>query len=187
MIEVGGVKKITLFFLVGMVFGSVYVIPPDYDEYRRKTDTVYDFTFRYLCSTANGRLECINLPSEVLNAQTPYSGIEGAGVVVRLRLKGNDRILLCENYNNPTTCQEFQIDDYTSIRLEIIPYDQLSTYQIQKPNCTTGTPSVVLPFYTPCSKNSQFTDNGDYWTVNTDCVPVTMNVPVFVFCDTWSK
>lgn len=187
MIEVKGVKRVTLLFLVGVVFGSVYVIPPDYDEYRRKTDTVYDFTFRYICSTSDGRMECINIPASVKTKQTPYSEIGNANVVIRLKLKGNDRIMLCGDYTNPSTCQTFQLDDYTSIRLEIIPYDQLSTYQIQKPNCTTGTPSVVLPFYTPCSKNNQFTDNGNYWTVNTDCVPVTMNVPVFVFCDTWSK
>ena len=168
-------------------FSAVYVIPPDYDEYRKKTDTVYDFTFRYLCSTSNGRLECVNLPSEVLNAQTPYSRIEGAGVVVRLRLRGNDRILLCQDYTNPSTCQEFQVDDYTSVRLEIVPYDQLSTYQIQKPNCFTGTPKALLPFYTPCSQTTQLNDNGNFWTLNLNCVPTNMNVPVIVFCDTWSK
>jgi len=188
---IGKVYKV-LFLLLALLTlkttsGVVYIIPPDYDEYRKKTDTVFDFTFRYLCSTTDGRLECVNLPAQIQSIQTPYSMVKDTTISIKLRLKGNDRILLCRDYNNLTTCREFRIDDYTSLRLEIIPYNQLSTYQIQKPSCTSGTPSALLPFYTPCSKDSQLVDNGNYWSLNLNCVPSTMNVPVLVFCDTWSK
>ena len=148
--------------------------------------------FNKMCSTTTvsgeNVLLCSNLPAGVKSASLPYSKLQGSSVSVNLNLRGIDRIVFCADYNTPSTCQSFRLDDHTSVRLEIVPADQLTTYQIQKPQCeTAGAETASYLSYSNCSIPNAFVDNGTYWTLNGNCFPTSMNVPVMVFCSTWSK
>lgn len=186
---VGVFVGLFLFFLLS--FGVVYIVPSDYDQLRTKVDTVYDMVFRKMCtaSTVSGEnvLICQNLPSSVASMETNMSLLGSTSVQVSMNLRGIDRLSICSDYNNSATCQSFRLDDYTSIRLEVVPLDQLTTYQIAKPNCTTGVDTIAYLSYSNCSKADAFIDRGTYWTLNGDCFPTNMNIPVLVFCATWSK
>ena len=172
-------------------FGVVYVVPSDYDQLRTKVDTVYDMVFRKMCttSTVSGEnvLICQNLPTNVTSMSTPMSLVGNSSTQVSLNLRGIDRIAICSDYTNSATCQSFRLDDYTSIRIEVIPMDQLTTYQVSKPNCISGVDTIAYLSYSNCSTADAFIDGGTYWTLNGDCFPVNMNIPVMVFCATWSK
>lgn len=167
---------------------AVYIVPSDMDDLRVKTDTTYDMVFKKLCDSAKGSFLCQNLPSSVSSRTTPMSELSGAtNLKVNLRIKGEDTLVFCSDYNNPSTCASYRVDDHTSLRLEIVPYYNIGGYNIWKPSCSTGGPVAVLPFYTQCSVSNQLIDYGSYWRVRTSCVPSNMNVPVLVFCNSWSK
>lgn len=175
-----------LMAFMGVGFSTVYVVPPEIESYMRKTDTSYDFVFKKLCSNTNGRLNCRNLPTSVASASTPLSEIGNTSVEVSLRIMGNDSVVLCSDYRNPSSCQTFWLENYADIRFETIPYNQIGSYRINKPKCTTGRPTIVLPFFSKCARGVQFYDNRTHWRLNSGCVPTNSNITVAVFCSTWS-
>jgi len=190
------VKKILAGLLgsVAVANAGVYIVPSDIDIYKQRTDTVVDLLFNKICANTESSLQCdISQVPAYIYTNLELSKVGNLNIRGVIKLQGIDTITFCDDYTTRTNCKEFQVDDHTSFRFEIIPFNQIDTYEIEPPNCSGNSFPVAVPLmFTQCpigiGSNRAFnqTNNGK-WKLNMNCYPTGMNLPILTFCNTYSK
>jgi len=189
-------------FLANLLLGyfslasaGVYIVPSDIDIYKQRTDTVVDLLFNKICSNQESSLQCdISQVPAYIYTNLELSKVNDLDIKGVIKLQGIDKITFCDDYTARINCKEFQIDDHTSFRFEIIPFNQIDTYEIRPPNCMGDSFPVAVPLtFTQCpigvGANKAFiqASSGGNWKLNINCYPVGMNLPILTFCNTYSK
>lgn len=184
---------IGLSLAIGFANATVYIVPSDIDTYKQRTDTVADILLNKICNNESSSLRCdlSQIPADIYTNLT-NSKARNANIRAYISLQGIDTVTFCDDYTTRTNCQTYQIDDHTSFRFEVIPYNQINTYQINPPTCSNGSYPVAVPLmFTQCptgiGSSNTFIQNNGKWQLNANCFPAGMNLPILVFCNTWSK